>query len=157
MGSLRCRKPPPRHSDETGRDEVYVRPFPNMTDWKRQVSTAGGLEPVWAHSGKELFYRDGANDFVAVEVMAESTFSVGQHRVLFSMAGFATSPRRAGYDVRPDDARWPGSPRGARGESASIWRRQDQCDNFGLSEFGAGREEGSRTLREPCHELRRRL
>jgi hypothetical protein len=38
--------------------------------------------------------------------MADSTFSVGQQRVLFSMSGFATSPYHAHYDVGPDDQRF---------------------------------------------------
>ena len=45
-------------SDESGRSEVYVRSFPNVADTKRQVSTDGGVEPVWAHSGQELFLQE---------------------------------------------------------------------------------------------------
>ena len=37
-------------SDETGRNEVYIRPFPNVDDGKWQVSTNGGQAPLWAHS-----------------------------------------------------------------------------------------------------------
>ena len=44
-------------SDESGRQEIYVRPFPNTGDAKWQVSTNGGYFPMWAHSGGELFYR----------------------------------------------------------------------------------------------------
>ena len=43
-------------SDETGREEVYVRPFPDVEGGRWQVSTAGGREPIWARSGRELFY-----------------------------------------------------------------------------------------------------
>ena len=46
-------------SNLSGQWEVYVRPFPNTNDGKWQVSTDGGQEPVWAHSGRELFYRGG--------------------------------------------------------------------------------------------------
>ena len=46
-------------STETGRDEVYVRPFPNSDDGKWQVSTVGGLNPKWSRSGDELFYVSG--------------------------------------------------------------------------------------------------
>lgn len=44
-------------SNETGRHEVYVVPFPNVTAAKWPISTRGGNEPVWAHSGRELFFR----------------------------------------------------------------------------------------------------
>ncbi len=45
-------------SNETGRDAVFVRPFPNVTDGKWQISNEGGVEPVWAHNGRELFFGD---------------------------------------------------------------------------------------------------
>lgn len=45
-------------SDETGRDEVYVRPFPASTG-KWLVSTQGGGWPRWNPNGRELFYRSG--------------------------------------------------------------------------------------------------
>src|SRR5262249_977194 len=44
-------------SNESGRNEIYVRPFPNVTAAKWLVSTAGGNQPLWARSGRELFYR----------------------------------------------------------------------------------------------------
>ena len=47
-------------SNDTGRDEIYVSPFPEgRSGGQVQVSTDGGREPVWAHSGRELFYRNG--------------------------------------------------------------------------------------------------
>ncbi len=43
-------------SDESGREEVYVQPFPGPGgEW--QISNEGGWEPLWARNGKELFYR----------------------------------------------------------------------------------------------------
>ncbi|HUQ86143.1 MAG TPA: protein kinase [Vicinamibacterales bacterium] len=66
------------HSDESGEFQVYVRPFPNVQEGRFPVSNAGGTRPVWAHSGRELFYLD-ANGFltsVTVQVTAE-TFSAG--------------------------------------------------------------------------------
>ncbi|MFQ5768573.1 MAG: TolB family protein, partial [Acidobacteriota bacterium] len=43
-------------SDESGRTEVYVRPFPGPGG-KRQISRQGGLEPYWSRDGKDLFFR----------------------------------------------------------------------------------------------------
>jgi hypothetical protein len=56
-------------SNESGRDEVYVRPFPNVDSGRWQVSTSGGGMPVWTRSGGELFYLapDGTIQGVRVE------------------------------------------------------------------------------------------
>jgi WD40 repeat protein len=43
-------------SDETGRPEVYVRPFPNVDGSRWQISSDGGVTPLWARSGRELFF-----------------------------------------------------------------------------------------------------
>ena len=55
-------------SDETGRAEVYVRSFPDPTLFKEQVSTAGGVQPVWGRSGRELYFVNEDREMVAVEV-----------------------------------------------------------------------------------------
>ena len=90
-------------SNNTGRDEVYVRPFPDAGSGLVQVSTNGGYDPVWAHSGRELFYRNGANELVAVQVSGNPTFVAGQQEVLFSMTDYLPSNGNPLYDVSPDD------------------------------------------------------
>ncbi len=93
-------------SNESGRDEVYVRPFPNTNDGKWQVSTDGGLEPVWAHSGRELFYK-GSGNLIVVEVLPGATFVTGERGVLFSTRRFGSSnPLHQSYDVTPDGQRF---------------------------------------------------
>lgn len=51
-------------SDESGREEVYVQAFPEMSRQSR-VSTQGGVEPIWSHDGKVLYFRspDGREAF----------------------------------------------------------------------------------------------
>jgi Tol biopolymer transport system component len=73
-------------SDETGRNEVYVQPFP-ASGAKWQISASGGLQPRWRRDGKELFYLDLSGPFVmAVEVRAAaSAFDVGAPAALFRM------------------------------------------------------------------------
>ena len=44
-------------SDESGQAEVYVRPFPNTSSGKWQISTEGGIDPMWGASGSDLYYR----------------------------------------------------------------------------------------------------
>lgn len=88
-------------SDESGRDEVYVRAFPDVTRLKRQVSTRGGVEPRWARDGKELYYRNESDQLVAVPVEATGgEFSAGAGRALFSLNDYLPANRyQPTYDV----------------------------------------------------------
>jgi serine/threonine-protein kinase len=82
---------------ESGRNEVYARPFPGGGA-ATQVSTAGGSEPAWARSGRELFFRNGP-DVMAVEIDNRAdTLSVGPPKKLFS-GNYLTAGVRVGYDV----------------------------------------------------------
>ena len=72
----------------------------------RQVSVNGGAEPVWAHSGREVFYVNGANELVAAQVSTDRGFAAGMQEVLFSVAGYQRNPADAIYDVNPDDERF---------------------------------------------------
>ena len=56
------------NADESGRHEVYVRPFPNVSARRWQVSTGGGAFPVWTRGGKEIVYKDGAGRIMAAAV-----------------------------------------------------------------------------------------
>jgi serine/threonine-protein kinase len=93
-------------SIESGRLEVYVRPFPNTSEARWQVSVAGGSEPRWSRSGRELFYRNGAGELVSAEVRATPTFAVLRQQSLFSAVNFASNPAHFGYEVSPDDQRF---------------------------------------------------
>jgi serine/threonine-protein kinase len=93
-------------SNESGRREVYVRPFPEVNTARWQISSAGGTEPRWAHSGRELFYRNGAGEMVAAQVTTRSAFSLGQQQTLFSARTFVTDGSHRAYDVSPDDQRF---------------------------------------------------
>ena len=61
---------------------------------------------MWAHTGQELFYRNGANELVVVQVSADSLFAPGEQEVLFPMADYLTSNGSPMYDVSPDDRRF---------------------------------------------------
>ena len=79
-------------SDESGQLEVYVRPFPNVDDGRWQISRDGGISPVWAPSGQELFFRTfpDSSNMMVVAVETEPTFNPGNPEVLFA------APYRAG-------------------------------------------------------------
>jgi serine/threonine-protein kinase len=93
-------------SDETGRFEVYVRPFPDVNARRVQVSQSGGTEPRWSHSGRELFYRNGAGELVAASVVPAAAFTLGSQAVLFDASRFYYGDAARSYDVAPGDQRF---------------------------------------------------
>jgi len=69
-------------SNELGSMEVYVSPFPNMTN-KWQVSSGGGQEPRWRKDGRELFYLSQDGKMVAVSVATGASFEARSPVALF--------------------------------------------------------------------------
>lgn len=95
-------------STETGRDEIYVRPFPNVDGGKWQVSTRGGINPRWSRTGSELFYVDGTGQMTAATYVAGSGFEVRQRAVLFSPSevNINLGANYTSWDVSPDGSRF---------------------------------------------------
>ena len=95
-------------STDAGRAEVYVRPFPNRADGRWQISVQGGQEPVWAHSGSELFYRvaGNTNAQMVMEVTTGPTFKPGTRRVLFPLDRYVMSAGHQQYAVSRDGRRF---------------------------------------------------
>ena len=90
-------------SDESGRDEIYVRPFPGAEAGRRQVSIAGGGEPLWSHSGRELFYRSASGHMMAVPVSPSPQLAIGPAQELFVDTTYLRAPSYRAYDVARDD------------------------------------------------------
>jgi Tol biopolymer transport system component/tRNA A-37 threonylcarbamoyl transferase component Bud32 len=90
-------------SDESGRFEIYVRPFPGPGE-KWPISLEGGNEPVWPRNGRELFYRAG-DTMMVVDVQTTPTFSAGKPRKLFEKAYERSLALWANYDAAPDGQR----------------------------------------------------
>jgi Tol biopolymer transport system component len=94
-------------SNESGRFDVYVRPYPDTDRGREQVSSGGGLQPVWSRTGDELFYlAPGA--LMSVKIGDGVQWSASPpaevfRRVYYRGAGSGTS--RA-YDVSPDGKRF---------------------------------------------------
>ena len=93
-------------SNETGRSEVYVQTFPeHLGKW--QISTAGGVDPVWGHDGKELYYLDPKNQLMAAQVDTHSpTFQAGIPKALFQAHIMPPSYWRSNFVVSPDSQRF---------------------------------------------------
>jgi len=95
-------------SNESGRDEIYVRGFSPGEPGSRgqwQVSTGGGLEPRWRGDGKELFYLAPDRKLMAVEVKAGTGFEAGIARPLFQTRVY-TSAFAGRYAVTRDGQRF---------------------------------------------------
>jgi Tol biopolymer transport system component len=96
-------------SGEFGKSEVYVRPFPDVNKGRWQVSTKGGVSPLWAPNGREPFYfgeDDGSVTAVAVET--GQAFSAATPRKLFSRAPYLGGGAIPGtpWDIHPDGKRF---------------------------------------------------
>jgi Tol biopolymer transport system component len=119
-------------SDESGRAEVYVRSFPAFGG-KVQVSQDGGSEPVWARSGRELFYRSGGGResfyrtgagsgpmLISAELETAGEFRVTGRIPLFPVSGYEFATPHANYDVFPDGKSFVMVRQGRPGQSAEL-------------------------------------
>jgi eukaryotic-like serine/threonine-protein kinase len=94
-------------SNEQGKDEVFVRPFPDVNGGRWQLSSGGGSAPVWAHNGHELFYASGNNMYV-VQLHPGPPFPAEPPRVLFAIPDRVRTGSRARgtFAITPDDQRF---------------------------------------------------
>jgi serine/threonine-protein kinase len=96
-------------SDSSGRFEIYVRPFPNVGDGQWQVSTGGGVQPLWARDGRELFYLAGDGSLMKVPVQpVGQAWSAGPPAKLFAGGYYDGGRIRQSrhYDVTADGKRF---------------------------------------------------
>jgi serine/threonine protein kinase/Tol biopolymer transport system component len=110
-------------SNRTGQFEVWVKPYPEGAPVR--VSRNGGLEPVWSHDGRELFYRQHDAMFAIAIDTSGGSFSFKSAVELFKEPSYST-PISLGvrsYDVAPDGRFLMSQPAGGAGaaaQSASI-------------------------------------
>lgn len=104
-------------SNESGRDEVYVRRFevspegvPTSPEAGRRLVSAGARGLVrWRRDGRELFYMSADGKLMSVEVTLAPAFSLGPPRALFTFpeSYLRANPTGVGFaDVTPDGSRW---------------------------------------------------
>jgi serine/threonine-protein kinase len=92
-------------SNESGRDEIYVRPFPDVTSGRWQVSNGGGTRPLWARNGRELFYYLEPGTVITVPIESGATFVAGTPNKALAGAYVAPLEGRT-YDVSLDGRRF---------------------------------------------------
>jgi serine/threonine protein kinase/Tol biopolymer transport system component len=114
-------------SNESGKSEVYVRPFPEVNKGRWQVSTKGGVSPIWAPNGRELLYfseDDASVTTVAVET--GQAFSAATPRKLFSRSPYLAGGNTPGtpWDIHPDGKRFLMMKLTAAPSSAAIVPRK---------------------------------
>jgi serine/threonine-protein kinase len=119
-------------SNSSGPFEVYVRPFPNVGDGLWPVSTAGGRQPLWARSGRELFYvgADGALLRVPVEASG-TTWNAGTPMKLIEGRYYTGVGSGRAYDVSADGQRFlmikaPGADAGAAPPALIVVQHWDE-------------------------------
>jgi serine/threonine-protein kinase len=99
-------------SNESGRHEVYVQPYPGPGE-RHLISTSGGEQPAWSGDGRELFYVQGggfdsgagATTLMSVSVATTPTFNAGTPRAVFESVALRTAWGRS-YDVAADGRRF---------------------------------------------------
>jgi Tol biopolymer transport system component len=91
-------------SRESGVNEIYVQTFP-ASGGKWLISTNGGVNPVWAPSGKELFFIALDGKLMSVSIGGGSTFEPGKPQPVFDIVAARTAPN-SDYDVSLDGQRF---------------------------------------------------
>ncbi len=92
-------------SDESGRYEVYVRPFPGPGG-KWQISSGGGTLPIWSHSGRELFFESPDSHIIVTDYDGEKESFVSGKPRLWSNQQLRDISGVLNYDLAPDGKRF---------------------------------------------------
>jgi Tol biopolymer transport system component len=111
-------------SNESGTDEVFVRPFPNTDAGRWQVSVSGGGEPRWAHDGRTLYFLDANQRMNAAHLDLAGGFAVKSVELLFDANAFRIDGYHQSFDVLADGRFVFRSPRvepGAAVGAKVVW------------------------------------
>jgi serine/threonine-protein kinase len=95
-------------TSETGQDEVYIRPWPDIDSNRSQISSGGGSDPQWAADTGELFFRNNTEDGIetwVVSVATEGDFNAGIPELLFTSDHIVSSLENS-YSVAADGQRF---------------------------------------------------
>jgi serine/threonine-protein kinase len=95
-------------ANDSGRFEIFVRPFPDVNSGHWQVSTIGGTRPLWARNGQELFYVSPTGAVVRVGVERGTSWATTTPTLMVK-EGYFTNPGYSlgrQYDISPDGQRF---------------------------------------------------
>ncbi|HTJ23427.1 MAG TPA: protein kinase [Gemmatimonadaceae bacterium] len=91
-------------SNESGNDQIYIRPIDGDGGGRTQVSVNGGTEPRWAPGGRDVFYWTNDTLFAAPITLPSQggSIDVGQRRLVLTESGYAHESVHSNYDIAPD-------------------------------------------------------
>src|SRR5262249_31377408 len=93
-------------SGESGRNEIYVQPFPPVSGVKHQITTMGGRSPLWSPDGKQIFYigppLQPPSSLISLDVRTEPTFTFANPTRLPVAPTEAITSGLRPYDITPD-------------------------------------------------------
>ncbi len=92
-------------SNESGTDEIYVRPFPDVRNRKWRISKQGGVYAMWSNNGRDLFYESTDNRIMVVDYTAgNGSFTAGEPRLWSDKQIFF--PGVSNIDLAPNGTRF---------------------------------------------------
>jgi serine/threonine-protein kinase len=89
-------------SVESGREEVFVRPFPDVSRARWQVSTSGGSSPVWSSNGKALYFISATDQLMKLDIGGGSDLQAVAPQVMFSTNPFLLAPYHQSFNISAD-------------------------------------------------------
>jgi serine/threonine-protein kinase len=93
-------------ADDSGSFEVYVRPYPDVSSGRWQVSTAGGTRPLWSRDGRELFYISPTGALMQSGAVRGVTWAATRPSTLLDSPMIWTGVSARTYDIAPDGQRF---------------------------------------------------
>jgi serine/threonine-protein kinase len=115
-------------SDESGRFEIYVRSFPDVSRVSARISRDGGSKPLWSPDGSEIYFSSPDRKLMAARLSLEPQVQVREIAALFDAAPYMAPETGSGarpYDISSDGTRFlmlrlPDSQSGPRGEPRIV-------------------------------------
>jgi serine/threonine-protein kinase len=125
-------------SNESGRLEIYVRPFPNVATSRHLVSSGGGSRPLWSKDGRELFYWVDPGTVMTVPVKLGATLSFEKPTVAVKGQYVRPATVTRHYDISGDGKRFllmkdpdaPGTGKPAQPEVRLVLHFADELDRL---------------------------
>jgi hypothetical protein len=107
--------------NESGNNEIYVRPFPAAGGGRWQISSGGGFYPFWSNNRREFFYEAADNRIMAVDYTVNGdSFAPGKPRLWSDRQLFYAG--NTNLDLARDGKRFAvlALPETAPGEKGSV-------------------------------------